>query len=302
LAANEADLKAKAGKQLGDPWGDIARADAAYRDIALDHFFLEQRAGMFSTLYGYARTIVRAAAEREKPNAERLPGYTDSALPLLGKQLTDATPTYPWLEETALSFWLSKTREYLGADSPQVKALLGRDSPEQLADRLVTGTKLADPAVRKALFDGGMAAVRASKDPLIQFVARNDPAARALRTEFAQKVDAPVTAAQAKLARARFAAYGAGNYPDATFTLRISYGKVEGWTERGAKVPYRTTLAGLYERATGQEPFVLAKAYAAAKPRLDMTTTFDFVTTNDIIGGNSGSPVIAKDGSVIGAA
>ena len=302
LKANEADLKAKAGKRLGDPWGDIARATDAYRDIALDHFFLEQRAGMFSTLYGYARTIVRAAAEREKPNAERLPGYTDSALPLLGKQLTDATPTYPWLEETALSFWLSKTREYLGADSPQVKALLGRDSPEQLADRLVTGTKLADPAARKALFDGGMAAVRASKDPLIQFVLRNDPAARALRTAYAQKVDAPVTAAQAKLARARFAAYGAGNYPDATFTLRISYGKVDGWTERGAKVPYRTTLAGLYERATGQEPFVLAKGYAAAKARLDMATTFDFVTTNDIIGGNSGSPVIAKDGSVIGAA
>ena len=302
LKANEADLKAKAGKRLGDPWGDIARATDAYRDIALDHFFLEQRAGMFSTLYGYARTIVRAAAEREKPNAERLPGYTDSALPLLGKQLTDATPTYPWLEETALSFWLSKTREYLGADSPQVKALLGRDSPEQLADRLVTGTKLADPAARKALFDGGMAAVRASKDPLIQFVLRNDPAARALRTAYAQKVDAPVTAAQAKLARERFAAYGAGNYPDATFTLRISYGKVDGWTERGAKVPYRTTLAGLYERATGQEPFVLAKGYAAAKARLDMATTFDFVTTNDIIGGNSGSPVIAKDGSVIGAA
>ncbi|PCG14394.1 MULTISPECIES: S46 family peptidase [Sphingomonas] len=302
LKANEADLKAKAGKRLGDPWGDIARATDAYRDIALDHFFLEQRAGMFSTLYGYARTIVRAAAEREKPNAERLPGYTDSALPLLGKQLTDATPTYPWLEETALSFWLSKTREYLGADSPQVKALLGRDSPEQLADRLVTGTKLADPAARKALFDGGMAAVRASKDPLIQFVLRNDPAARALRTAYAQKVDAPVTAAQAKLARARFAAYGAGNYPDATFTLRISYGKVDGWMERGAKVPYRTTLAGLYERATGQEPFVLAKGYAAAKARLDMATTFDFVTTNDIIGGNSGSPVIAKDGSVIGAA
>lgn len=302
LTANEADLKAKAGKRLGDPWSDIARATDAYRDIALDHFFLEQRAGMFSTLYGYARTIVRAAAEREKPNAERLPGYTDSALPLLGKQLTDATPTYPWLEETALSFWLSKTREYLGADSPQVKALLGRDSPEQLADRLVTGTKLADPAARKALFDGGMAAVRASKDPLIQFVLRNDPAARALRTAYAQKVDAPVTAAQAKLARARFAAYGAGNYPDATFTLRISYGKVDGWMERGAKVPYRTTLAGLYERATGQEPFVLAKGYAAAKARLDMATTFDFVTTNDIIGGNSGSPVIAKDGSVIGAA
>ncbi|MEH3035073.1 MAG: S46 family peptidase [Sphingomonas adhaesiva] len=302
LAQNEAELKAKAGKGAGDPWADIARADADYRNMFLDYYFLEQRAGWGSQLYSYARTLVRAAAEREKPNAERLPGYTDSQLPLLEKQVTDAVPTYPWLEKTALSFWLSKTREYLTADNRQVKALLGRDSPEALADRLVDGTTLADPAVRARLFEGGMAAIRASKDPMIQFALKNDPAARALRTAYSEKVDAPVTAAQAKLARARFAAYGPANYPDATFTLRISYGKVMGWTERGQQVPYSTTVAGLYERATGQDPFVLAKAYAAKKAQLDLNTTFNFVTTNDIIGGNSGSPVIAKDGSVIGAA
>ncbi len=302
LAQNEAELKAKAGKGAGDPWGDIARADVSLRNMFLDYYFLEQRAGWGSQLYSYARTLVRAAAEREKPNAERLPGYTDSQLPLLEKQVTDAVPTYPWLEKTALSFWLSKTREYLTADNRQVKALLGRDSPEALADRLVDGTTLADPAVRAKLFEGGMAAIRASKDPMIQFALKNDPAARALRTAYSEQVDAPVTAAQAKLARARFAAYGAANYPDATFTLRISYGKVMGWMERGREVPYSTTVAGLYERATGQDPFVLAKAYAAKKAQLDLNTTFDFVTTNDIIGGNSGSPVIAKDGSVIGAA
>ncbi|MEH3046096.1 S46 family peptidase [Sphingomonas adhaesiva] len=302
LAKNEAELKAKAGRKAGDPWADIARADADYRNMFLDYYFLEQRAGWGSQLYAYARTLVRAAAEREKPNAERLPAYTDSQLPLLEKQVTDAVPTYPWLEKTALSFWLSKTREYLTADNAQVKALLGREAPETLADRLVEGTTLADPAVRAKLFEGGMAAIRASKDPMIQFALKNDPAARALRTAYSEKVDAPVTAAQAKLAQARFAAYGAANYPDATFTLRISYGKVAGWMERGQQVPYRTTVAGLYDRATGQDPFVLAKAYAAKRSALDLATTFDFVTTNDIIGGNSGSPVIAKDGSVIGAA
>ena len=302
LANNEALLKAKAGTRFGNPWADIARADADYRNIAFDHYFLEQRAGMYSGLYGYAKSLVRAAAEREKPNAERLPGYTDSALPLLEKQLTDAKPIYPWMEEMALSFWLSKTREYLTADAPQVKALLGRDSPEETAKQLIGGTKLADPKVRERLFEGGMAAIRASDDPLIRFVLKNDPAARAVRAQYAEKVDAPITAAQAKLAQARFAAFGAANYPDATFTLRISYGKVAGWTERGRPIPFQTTVAGLYDRATGQDPFVLASAYAAAKSKLDLTVPFDFVTTNDIIGGNSGSPVIAKDGSVIGAA
>lgn len=302
LADNEALLKAKAGGKFGDPWADIVRADKDYRNIALDYYFLEQRAGMFSGLYGYARALVRAAEERAKPDAERLPGYTDSSLPLLEKQLTDATPTYPWLEKMALSFWLSKTREYLTADAPQVKALLGNDSPDALATQLVDGTKLADPKVRERLFAGGMAAIRASDDPLIRFVLRNDGAARAVRAQYAEKVDAPITAAQAKLAQARFAAFGADNYPDATFTLRISYGKVAGWTERGRAIPYETHVAGLYDRATGQEPFVLAKAYAAARSTLDLNVPFDFVTTNDIIGGNSGSPVIAKDGSVIGAA
>ncbi len=302
LADNEALLKAKAGGKFGDPWADIVRADKDYRNIALDYYFLEQRAGMFSGLYGYAKALVRAAEERAKPNAERLPGYTDSSLPLLEKQLTDATPTYPWLEKMALSFWLSKTREYLTADAPQVKALLRNDSPEALATQLVDGTKLADPKVRERLFAGGMAAIRASDDPLIRFVLRNDGAARAVRAQYAEKVDAPITAAQAKLAQARFAAFGADNYPDATFTLRISYGKVAGWTERGRAIPYETHVAGLYDRATGQEPFVLAKAYAAARSTLDLNVPFDFVTTNDIIGGNSGSPVIAKDGSVIGAA
>ena len=300
LAANEADLRAKAGDPV--PWNAIAAADKRFREIYFEWFFLEGRAGAGAVPYTWARDLVRAAAEREKPDAERLPGYTDSALPLVEKRLTDATPIAPWLEQMTLEFWLSKTREYLTADSPQVKVLLGRESPEALARRLIAGTKLADPAERKRLFDGGMDAIKASNDPLIRFVLATDPQARAVRRVYDAEVAAPITAAQAKLAKARFAAYGANNYPDATFTLRISYGKVAGWTERGREVPYQTKVAGLYERATGQDPFKLAKGFEAARPRLDLAGPFDFTTTNDIIGGNSGSPVIARDGSVIGAA
>ncbi|MES2753332.1 MAG: S46 family peptidase [Pseudomonadota bacterium] len=304
LAAVETALKARTPGRRGaaDPWGQIAAATLAHRALYYDYFFLDSNAGGGSDLYRYAKALVRAAAEREKPNAERLPGYTDSALPLLEKQLTDAAPVYPWLDRESLTFWLSKTREYAGVDNPRVKALLGRDAPEALAERLVKGTKLADPDVRKRLFEGGAAAIARSDDPLVRFVAAHDADARALRARYDAEVAAPVTAAQAKLAAARFAAYGPANYPDATFTLRISYGKVAGWTERGVAVPERTLFAGLYDRATGQEPFELAAPFVAARNKLDLSTTYDFVSTNDIIGGNSGSPVIARDGSVIGAA
>lgn len=288
--------------KIGDPWGEVDRAMAAYRDLYLRYSFLEARAGFTSDLYSYARTIVRAAEEREKPDAQRLPGYTESALPLLSKELLDPTPTYPWLEEVKLDFWLSKTREYLTADDPQVKALLGKDSPESLAHSLVAGTKLADPAVRKALFEGGMAAVRASDDPLIRFVLAHDAAARAELTRYKAEVDGPVTAAQSRLAQARFAIYGNSLYPDATFTLRLSYGTVEGWNEPGRKaIAPTTSFAGMFDRATGQAPYQLPPRWLAAKDRLDPNTVLDFSTSNDVVGGNSGSPAIAADGSVIGA-
>ncbi|WP_245941903.1 S46 family peptidase [Sphingomonas gilva] len=308
LAEQEAELRAKVAAdaalkaKVGDPWGAIEEIDEKRRQLYLDYLFLESLGGGFSELYDYAQTIVRAAAEREKPNGERLPGYTDSALPLLEKSLTDAQPIYPWLEELNLAFWLSKTREYLKTDTPAVQRLLGKESPEGLAERLVEGTRLADPAVRKALFEGGMAAVKASKDPLIQFVLKADADARAVRRKWEAEVTGPTAVANAKLADARFGVYGDTLYPDATFTLRISYGSVKGWDERGTPVPPTTKFAGLYERATGAVPYDLPSEFAAAKGKIDMATVYNFVTTNDIIGGNSGSPVIARDGSVIGAA
>jgi hypothetical protein len=300
LAAAEADLRAKSAGNaaIGDPWGDISRATAAYRELYLPYRFIQPS----GDLYFYAAALVRAAEERTKPNADRLPGYSDSALPLLEKQVLDAKPVHPWLDELKLAWSLSKAREYLGADDPDTRLLLGKESPEALADRLVAGTKLADPAYRKALWNGGEAAIRASKDPMIRVALRIDPRFRQLQDALDERYQGPVTAAQAKLADARFAAYGDTLYPDATFTLRISYGKVLGWTERGRPVPAFTTLGGTYDRATGADPFDLPRAFVTAKSRIDPNIVYDFVTTNDIIGGNSGSPVIDRSGAVIGAA
>jgi hypothetical protein len=300
LAAAEAQLKARSAQNagLGNPWNDVASAMRAYRDFYVaDRFSLPQ-----GDLFGYAITLVRAASERGKPAADRLPGYSESALPLVEKRVLDARPITPWLDRLTMEWSLSKAREYLGADDPQTKLLLGRESPEALAARLVAGTRLSDPAVRRALWEGGQAAIEASTDPMLVYARSLDANDRALQKRYDETVDAPLTAAQSKLADARFAAYGDTVYPDATFTLRISYGKVAGWTERGRQVPTRTTLGGTFERATGAQPFDLPDAFAANRARIDMNTTYDFVTTNDIIGGNSGSPVIDRAGTVIGAA
>jgi len=307
LADAERSLRAKVAadpqltKKVGDPWAEVDRAMARYRALYMSYNMLEARAGFTSDLYRYARTIVRAAAEREKSDAERLPGYTDAALPLVEKELVDPTPTYPWLDRLKIEFWLSKTREYLTADDPRVRSLLGAESPESLSAKLVSGTKLADPKVREALFKGGMAAVRASDDPLIQFVIAHDGDARKELVAYRAEVDAPVIAAQSRLAQARFAVYGTGFYPDATFTLRLSYGSVTAWNEPGRKIAPTTNFAGMFDRATGKVPYVLPDRWIAAKDKLDPTIVLDFSTSNDVVGGNSGSPAIARDGSVIGA-
>jgi V8-like Glu-specific endopeptidase len=305
--AQEAELKAKIAAdpklaaEIGDPWSEIEKAQAAYANNYLRYRQIEGGA-TYSSLYHYAEMLVRAAQERAKPSAERLPEYADTRLPLLEKQLLDVKPIDAELEENALGFWLSKTREYLTTDDAAVKALLGKESPEGLAKRSVAGSKLADPAVRKALWEGGLAAVESSDDPMIQLFLRNDPAARAVRKTWDAEVAGPTDRAAERVARAKFAAYGDAVYPDATFTPRLSYGKVAGWTYRGTTVPATTNFAGLYERATGAEPYQLAPRWVAAKDKVNPTTVYNFVTTNDIIGGNSGSPAINAKGEVLGAA
>jgi hypothetical protein len=301
----DAELKARVAAdpalaaEIGDPWGEIATAQASYRALYDLYTMQESRGGFRSELFAYARAIVRAAEERAKPNAERLTGYTDSQLPLLEKQVLDPSPVYPALEQAALEFWLSKLREYLTADAPATRIFLGKDSPEVLAARLAK-SGLGDPALRRRLWEGGLAAVKASNDPMIRFVLATDASSRAVRKEWESRVTGPVDRAQQRIARARFAAYGTSAYPDATFSLRLSYGKVGGWVNNGVPVPPFTRFAGLWERATGQFPFNLPRRWESGQSKVNGETVFNFASDNDIIGGNSGSPVIDANGAVVG--
>lgn len=304
----EADLRAAVAadpalaKRIGDPWEEIAKAQAAYAENFVRYRQMEANAGHMSELFQDARALVRAAQERARPSEERLPEYSEARLALLRKQILDVRPLDAPLEEMFLSFWLSKTRELLTTDDPAVRLLLGDESPEGMARRLVAGTKLADPAVRAALWDGGLKAIEASDDPLIRLVLKMDPEARKVRAVWDSQVSGPVDRAAERIAQARFAVYGDAVYPDATFTLRLSYGRVKGWSWRGRDVAPLTTFSGLFERATGAEPYQLPPRWLAARDRLNPQTVFNFVTTNDIIGGNSGSPLVGAQGEVLGAA
>lgn len=304
----EADLRQRVAadparaQRIGDPWADLERVSAAQRDLFLPYRQLESAAGQRSSLYSYAKAIVRASKERAKPASERRAGYGDADIATLGRRLATETPISNDLEKIYLDFWLSKTREYLTVDNANVKALLGKESPEQIAERLVDGTKLGDPAFRAQALAMTPEQLAASGDPMIQFVLVNDDAAQAIRTQWEAAVSGPTSRAGEKIAQARFAAYGTNLYPDATFSLRLSYGAVKGWTYRGVTVEPFTKIGGLYERNTGAEPFNAAEDWLAAENRVNKDTVFDFVSTNDIIGGNSGSPVINARGEVIGAA
>jgi hypothetical protein len=287
-------------RDTGDPWSDIAKAQARLKALYQPYYMMEVRAGLGSDLFHFARTLVRAAEERTKPNGERLPEYTESRLALLAKTLLDPQPVYPDLERLTLDFWLSKLRENLTTDATGTTTFLGKDSPETLAARLA-GSKLAEPAVRKALWDGGLAAIKASNDPMVRFVMATDQASRDIRKRYENDVSGPVDSAAQKIAHARFAILGTSIYPDATFSLRLSYGKVEGWVDNGVTVPAFTYYAGLWTRATGQYPFALAPRWLDAKGRVNPKTVFNFVSDNDIVGGNSGSPAIDANGAVVGA-
>jgi hypothetical protein len=304
----EQDLRAKvqADPKLraiaGSAWDDIARAQAVLREISVPYSFLEGGAEFNTILFAHARSLVRAAAERPKPNTERLREFTDAALPRLQQRLAAKTPVYDDLERMRLSFALERMREYLGPDDPLVSAVLGKESPDSLAAKTIEGTKLADPAVRLALYEGGQAAIEASDDPMIRLARAIDPTARALRKRYEDQVEGPTRSGQEAIARVRFALEGASTYPDATFSLRLSYGSVQGWDEPGGRrvAPF-TTLDKAYERATGLEPFRLPQGWIDAASKLDAAgTRVNFVTNNDTYGGNSGSPMVNAAGEIVG--
>lgn len=278
----------------------IAQAEKLRAKMIVDMTMLENGAAFNSTLFGYARTILRYADESKKPAAERLPEFGDARLPSLKARLFTPAPVEDALEILKLADGLTFFATTYGANDELVRKVLAGKSPRERAFELISGTKLKDPAVRKTLFEGAMAP---ESDPMIAVAKIVDEKSRALRKQFEEQVDEAKRGAHAALAKARFAMDGTSSYPDATFTLRLAYGQVKGFKEDGKDIPAFTNLAGLYERSAKQEnrpPFDLPKRWEERKSKLDLKTPFNFISTADIIGGNSGSPVVNKNGEVVG--
>jgi hypothetical protein len=280
-------------------WDAIAQAERHARDLGLPYTYREAT-GAPGTYLGTARTLIRAAAERPKPNAQRLREFQDAALPQIQARLAAPIPVYADLERVTLAHALTKMREWLGADDPYVRGILGTESPQAVADRIVSGSKLGDPAMRTALYLGGSPAVAASTDPAIVLMRSVDDLARATRKQYEDEVQAPLRLNDEKVAQADFALHGLATYPDATFTLRVSYASVRGYQENGRTIAPYTTIAGAYRHATGSEPYALPRSWLDAQNAVKADTPLDFVMTADIIGGNSGSPVIDAKGRVVG--
>ncbi len=280
-------------------WNEIAQIQKT-RAKDFDETFAT---GMFrySDLLGVAVTLVRSADQRILPNDQRLPAYTDQALAAIQRDLAAPVPVFKDLETMQLRWILSEARRQLGVEDPLVVKMLGKESPEQLADRLVSGTHLDEAGVREQLYNGGESAIQASTDPLIVFARGIEPELLGFVKQSEAQIDAPTRAAAQRIANARFAIYGTSVYPDATFTLRLSYGSVKGFSDaRGQLVSPYTTIAGLFQRATGAPPFKLPASWIGAKDSLNLSTPMNLCTTNDIIGGNSGSPLINKNGDIVG--
>ena len=305
IAADEADLRARyaanaaLAAEHGDPWATIEAAVEAQKGLWRAEELLENRMGGGSDLLNYARALVRAEAEKAKPSTERLPEFADARMASLNQFMASARPVYPDLEELSIGFWLLKLREQLSPDHPAVKAAFGSRSAEEIARDIARNSKLSDADFRKKLWSGEVSAAEAD-DPALALFRTLDPFARAIRKEAEDKVDGPVADAAEAIAAIRFALDGDSVYPDATFTLRLSYGAVKGWEEPGKSIPPFTYTNGLYERATGAFPFRLEQTWVAAKDRLNPQTKFNMVSTNDIIGGNSGSPLLDADGKIVG--
>jgi hypothetical protein len=290
-------------KMYGDAWDAIAKAHQAYPSYIRERRIFDQAGGFNTALFGFARTLVRLAAESAKPNAERLPEFTDARRASLELALYSPAPIHDDFEKLKLADSLGFMVELLGADNALVKQILNGKTPEARANELIEGTKLKDVAFRKELAAGGAKAIETSTDPMIVLARTIDSRARELRKRFESEVTGVERTNYSKIARARFDTEGTKLYPDATFTLRLSYGAVKGYMENGKKITPFTTLAGLYDRAAGFKhvfPYNLPPRWMEKKSAVNLNSQFNFVSTNDIIGGNSGSPTINKNGELVG--
>ncbi len=297
--AASADLKAK----YGDAWEQVSKARGALPPYNVERVYLESGLGFFTNYFNMARTIVRWADESAKPNGQRLPEFADARKAAIERQLGSEAPIHAGAEQAKLEASLSVMTEKLGASHALVTQILAGKSPKARAAELVAGTKMGDAATRKALFAGGKAAVDASTDPMIQLAKLVDARARELRTKYDNEVLAVERDAYAKIAQSVFATQGDAAYPDGTFTLRLSYGQVKGYMENGKAVTPFTEIRGLYVRGDEHKqkpPYKIADSWMKARGSLNPTTPYNFVSTNDIVGGNSGSPVINVKGELVG--
>jgi hypothetical protein len=291
-------------------WDKIARAVQREREIGKEYALFEARNGSARAnsafngrIFGFARTLVRAADELAKPNGERLPEFRDSSLETLKLQTFSEEPIHEDLEQLELADSLTYLAEQLGYDNPKVQQVLSAKSPQERAEDLVRGTKTKDVSERKRLWDAGKSAIDSSSDPMIVLARTVDPEARKLRKTYEGEVTEAKQQAYAQIAKAKYAVEGATSYPDATFTLRLSYGPVKGYEEDGKHVPALTHFSGLYERSAehhDQPPFDLPRRWVERKDKLNLKVPLNFVSTADIIGGNSGSPVINRNAELVG--
>ena len=304
----EAALRARVAKdpdlgaRVGD-WSRIASSVAGYREMYRDYQYLERGRAFWSDLYRKARGIVRLVGEKEKPDTERLPEYRDAVLPRVEQQLYSPAPIDAGLEVAKLTDSLTCFSAAFGADHPLVRTVLAGRSPADRAYQLVSGSDLTSVEKRRELVEGKASAVDSSEDPMVQLARTVDPYARDVRKKHDDFVRGVQTEAYGRISRARFAVTGTSVYPDATFTLRLAYGVVKGWEEGGTRIEPFTRLDGafrLHEEHGGQDPYTLPASWLESRDAMSLATHFNFVSTADIVGGNSGSPVINRDAEVVG--
>jgi hypothetical protein len=289
-------------KDALNAWPAIAAAQKILDENSLRNGFYEGSQGFNTTYFGIARTLLRGAEEKSKPNGERLREFRDSNRESLEMALFSEEPIYDNFEQAKLADSLSFMAEQLGADDPMVRQVLAGKSPVERASQLIRETKVKDVAFRKKLRNSSPEEIKAANDPMIELARLIDSEARRIR-KISEAQGEIKQQSYAQIAKARFAFAGENTYPDATFTLRLSYGTVKGYEEDGHPVPFQTTFGGLYERSDShhnREPFDLPQKWIDAKSKLDLSTPFNFVSTADIIGGNSGSPTVNKNGEFVG--
>ena len=297
--ASNAAMQAK----YGGAWDAIAQAQKEFSQFYRERALFEGGFAFESRLFEIARTLVRLAAEKQKPNNERLREYSEANLPSVELDLFSSAPIYDAFEITKLTDSLKFMVEQLGENDPMVQKVLNGKSPQQLAQDTVSQTQLKDVSQRKKVAEGGQKAIESSSDPMIQLALRIDGEARKLRKRYEDRVQGVERVNYALISKALFELKGTSVYPDATFTLRLSFGPVKGYEEEGKKLAPFTNLNGFYERSALHEnkpPYLLPQRWVDKKARLNLATPFDFVSTPDIIGGNSGSPVVNQKGDVVG--